>query len=33
LKSAYDEADKKAFPLFEKHKPEIIKVTPEMRGK
>jgi TRAP-type C4-dicarboxylate transport system substrate-binding protein len=32
-KEAYDEADKKSFPLFEKRKLEVIKVTPEMRAK
>ena len=32
-REAYDEADKKAFPLFEKRKLEVIKVTPEMRDK
>jgi TRAP-type C4-dicarboxylate transport system substrate-binding protein len=32
-REAYDEADKKAFPLFEKRKLEVIKVTPEMREK
>jgi len=32
-RAAYDEADKKAFPLFEKRKLEVIKVTPEMREK
>lgn len=30
---AYEEADKKSFPLFEKRKLEVIKVTPEMRDK
>lgn len=30
---AYEEADKKSFPLFEKRKLEVIKVTPEMREK
>jgi TRAP-type C4-dicarboxylate transport system substrate-binding protein len=32
-REAYDEADKKAIPLFEKRKLEVIKVTPEMREK
>jgi TRAP-type C4-dicarboxylate transport system substrate-binding protein len=32
-REAYDEADKKAFPLFEKRKLEVVKVTPEMRDK
>ena len=32
-REAYEEADKKSFPLFEKRKLEVIKVTPEMRGK
>src|SRR5215216_590048 len=31
--AAYEEADKKSFPLFEKRKLEVIKVTPEMRDK
>jgi len=30
---AYEEADKKSFPLFEKRKLEVIKVSPEMRDK
>jgi len=30
---AYAEADKKSFPLFEKRKLEVVKVTPEMREK
>ena len=30
---AYEEADKKSFPMFEKRKLEVIKVTPEMRDK
>jgi TRAP-type C4-dicarboxylate transport system substrate-binding protein len=30
---AYEEADKKSFPLFEKRKLEVIKVTSEMRDK
>lgn len=30
---AYEEADKKSFPLFDKRKLEAIKVTPEMREK
>ncbi len=30
---AYDEADKKSLPLFEKRKLEVIKVSPEMRDK
>ena len=30
---AYEEADKKSLPLFEKRKLEVIKVTPEMREK
>jgi TRAP-type C4-dicarboxylate transport system substrate-binding protein len=30
---AYEEADKKSFPLFAKRKLEVIKVTPEMRAK
>ncbi|MBI2735280.1 MAG: TRAP transporter substrate-binding protein DctP [Rhodospirillales bacterium] len=30
---AYEEADKKSFPLFEKRKLEVIKVTPDMREK
>ena len=30
---AYEEADKKSFPLFEKRKLEVIKITPEMRDK
>jgi TRAP-type C4-dicarboxylate transport system substrate-binding protein len=32
-REAYADADKKAFPLFEKRKLEVIKVTPEMREK
>ena len=32
-REAYDEADKKAIPLFEKRKLEVIKITPEMREK
>ena len=32
-REAYEEADKKAFPLFEKRKLEVIKVSPEMREK
>ena len=32
-REAYDEADKKSFPLFEKRKLEAIKITPEMRDK
>ena len=32
-REAYDEADKKAFPMFEKRKLEVIKVSPEMREK
>jgi TRAP-type C4-dicarboxylate transport system substrate-binding protein len=32
-REAYEEADKKAWPLFEKRKLEVIKVTPELRGK
>jgi len=32
-REAYVEADKKSFPLFEKRKLEVIKVTPEMRDK
>ena len=32
-REAYEEADKKAFPLFEKRKLEVVKVTPEMREK
>jgi TRAP-type C4-dicarboxylate transport system substrate-binding protein len=32
-REAYDEADRKAFPMFEKRKLEVIKVTPEMREK
>ena len=28
---AYEEADKKSFPMFEKRKLEVVKVTPEMR--
>ena len=32
-REAYAEADKKAFPLFEKRKLEVIKVSPEMREK
>ena len=32
-REAYAEADKKSFPLFEKRKLEVIKVTPEMREK
>ncbi len=32
-REAYEEADKKSFPLFEKRKLEVIKVTPEMRDK
>lgn len=32
-REAYAEADKKSFPLFEKRKLEVIKVTPEMRDK
>jgi len=31
--AAYEEADKKSFPMFEKRKLEVIKVTPEMRDK
>ena len=30
---AYEEADKKSFPMFEKRKLEVVKVTPEMRAK
>jgi TRAP-type C4-dicarboxylate transport system substrate-binding protein len=30
---AYTEADKKSFPMFEKRKLEVVKVTPEMREK
>lgn len=32
-REAYDEADKKSLPLFEKRKLEVIKVSPEMRDK
>src|SRR6478736_1385597 len=32
-REAYEAADKKSFPLFEKRKLEVIKVTPEMRVK
>lgn len=32
-REAYAEADKKSFPLFEKRKLEVIKVSPEMRDK
>jgi TRAP-type C4-dicarboxylate transport system substrate-binding protein len=32
-REAYEEADRKSFPLFEKRKLEVIKVTPEMREK
>ncbi|WP_428673569.1 TRAP transporter substrate-binding protein DctP [Reyranella sp.] len=32
-REAYDAADKKAFPLFEKRKLEVVKVTQEMRDK
>lgn len=32
-RAAYEEADKKSFPMFEKRKLEVIKVTPEMREK
>jgi TRAP-type C4-dicarboxylate transport system substrate-binding protein len=32
-REAYEAADKKAFPLFEKRKLEVVKVTPEMREK
>lgn len=32
-REAYEEADKKSFPLFEKRKLEAIKITPEMREK
>lgn len=32
-REAYDEADKKSIPLFEKRKLEVVKVTPEMREK
>jgi TRAP-type C4-dicarboxylate transport system substrate-binding protein len=32
-REAYAEADKKAFPLFEKRKLEVVKVTQEMRDK
>ena len=32
-REAYEEADKKSFPMFEKRKLEVIKVTPEMRDK
>jgi hypothetical protein len=30
---AYEEADKKSFPMFEKRKLEVVKVIPEMRAK
>jgi TRAP-type C4-dicarboxylate transport system substrate-binding protein len=32
-REAYEEADKKSFPLFERRKLEVIKVSPEMRDK
>jgi TRAP-type C4-dicarboxylate transport system substrate-binding protein len=32
-RAAYEEADKKSFPMFEKRKLEVVKVTPEMRDK
>lgn len=32
-REAYAEADRKSFPMFEKRKLEVIKVTPEMREK
>jgi len=32
-RAAYDDADKKAFPLFDKRKLEAVKITPEMREK
>ena len=32
-REAYEEADKKAGPLFEKRKLEVVKVSPEMREK
>lgn len=32
-RDAYDEADKKAIPLFEKRKLEVVKISPEMREK
>jgi TRAP-type C4-dicarboxylate transport system substrate-binding protein len=32
-REAYEEADKKAGPLFEKRKLEVVKVTPDMRDK
>lgn len=32
-RAAYEAADKKSFPLFEKRKLEVIKVSPEMRDK
>lgn len=32
-RAAYEEADKKAWPLFEKRKLEVVKITPEMRAK
>lgn len=32
-REAYDEADKKSIPLFEKRKLEVVKITPEMREK
>ena len=32
-REAYAEADKKSFPMFEKRKLEVVKVTPEMREK
>ncbi len=32
-RAAYDDADKKAFPLFDKRKLEAVKITPDMREK
>ena len=32
-REAYEAADKKSFPLFEKRKLEVVKITPEMRDK
>jgi TRAP-type C4-dicarboxylate transport system substrate-binding protein len=32
-REAYADADKKSFPMFEKRKLEVVKVTPEMREK
>ena len=32
-REAYEEADRKSFPLFEKRKLEVVKVTPELRAR